>query len=114
LKWDSTTEAAVDEFLANWPTSRPKVLEATAKYYKEKYPELLEFFGDDPGVQFILPKPGSREVVADLFRISTIHLRDDGAIGLAGPCTWDEEHGFGVLLKNGKVSAVGHASEAYD
>jgi hypothetical protein len=114
MKWDGTTEAKVDNFLAAWPQTRPAVLKATAQYYKKIFPATKEFLGDEPGIEFTLPKPGAAEIVADLFRISTIYLRDDGSIGLGCPCTWDEEHGYGIVLNNGKVIATGGEDEAFN
>jgi hypothetical protein len=43
----------------------------------------------------------------------SIHLHKDGSMGLAGHCTWDEEHGFGVRLKDGKVTDVGEGDIAF-
>jgi hypothetical protein len=114
MKWDSAAEAVVDQFLANWPAVRTAVLEATADYYKALYSEMIDYMGNDPSVEITLPKPDGPAVVADLFRITTLHLREDGGIGLSGHCTWDDEHGYGVLLKDGKIETVGHASEAFD
>jgi hypothetical protein len=111
MKWDKAAEAIVDQFLSDWPKLRPGVLKETAKYYKKHYPDLLEFLGDDASTRIILPKPGSEQVV-DLFRVSTIYVREDGGIGISGHCTWDDEHGFGAVLKKGKIE-VGQASDAY-
>jgi hypothetical protein len=113
MAWDKAAEARVDAFLAAWPGIRPQVLQATFKYYKDLYPQLAEMFGESPAIQFIMPKPTSPDVIADLFYISAIYLHEDGKIGLGAQCTWDEEHGYGVLLKNNKVVSVGHEDEAF-
>ena len=110
MEWNPLAEAKVDRFLADWPALRPAVLNATLKYYKDFRPEVADFFGEE--AQYVLPEATAPEVVADLFRISTIHLHPDDAIGLGGYCTWDEEHGYGALIKSGAVT-VGHEDEAF-
>ena len=110
MRWDPLAEARVDRFLADWPALRPAVLDATFKYYQDFRPEVADFFGDE--AQYVLPEATGPEVVADLFRITAIHLHPDDAIGLGGPCTWDEEHGYGALIKSGVVT-VGQEDEAF-
>jgi hypothetical protein len=113
MKWSRETQAMVEQFFADWPRTRPVVLKATFDYYKKNYPEFVTLFAGHKGVKFILPEPNSPEVVADVFYIASIHWHRDGAIGLSGHCTWDEEHGYGLRLKDGKVTAVGPADEAF-
>ncbi|MBA4150884.1 MAG: hypothetical protein H0X66_22465 [Verrucomicrobia bacterium] len=113
VTWDKVAEARLDDFLAKWPLIRPAVLQATFDHYKEIYPQIFEIFGDDDDYQFLMPKPTTPEAVADLFIITAIYLRDDGCVGLGGHCTWDDEHGYGVLLKDNQVVTVGHESDAF-
>jgi hypothetical protein len=113
MKWDKAAEATVDQFLIDWPLIRPAVLQATFKHYKKIYPELMQIVGESDEYAFTMPKPTSPEVVADLFTITAIYLHQDGSIGLGGHCTWDEEHGYGVRIKNGKIVEVGHESDAF-
>lgn len=113
MKWDAATEARVDEFLRDWPKARPEVLKAAHSYYKELYPELKDIFGDMASFNFTMPKPTKPAAIEDIFSINMLYVRDDGTIGLSGSCTWDEEHGFGAVVKNGKVVAFGHADEGF-
>jgi hypothetical protein len=113
MKWDKTTRAVIEGFFAGWPEIRPAVLQATFKYYKKSYPEIAKFLRGSPGLEIILPRPSSPEAVADLFFITSIYLHGNGAIGLGCHCTWDEEHGYGVLIKQNRVAAVGEESEAF-
>ncbi|NOS69454.1 MAG: hypothetical protein HOP33_05925 [Verrucomicrobia bacterium] len=113
IKWDVNAEARVDEFIRNWPDVRPQVLKQAHAYYKKLYPELKDTFGDMSTFNFTMPKPTKPEVVEDIFSISTIYLRGDGAIGISGSCTWDEEHGFGAVIKDGKIVTFGHADEGF-
>lgn len=113
IKWDAKAEAKIDEFIKAWPEVRPQVLKQAYVCYKKLYPELKDIFGDMPTFKFTMPKPTKPEVVEDIFSISMIYLRNDGAIGITGSCTWDEEHGFGAVIKKGKVVAFGHADEGF-
>ncbi len=112
-RWNKETQSLVEKFFADWAQTRRVVLKATFAYYKKIYPQALTLFPRHKGLKFILPKPSSAEAVADLFYITSIYLHADGAIGLSGHCTWDEEHGYGIRLKNGNVTAVGEADVAF-
>jgi hypothetical protein len=114
MKWSKSAEAKVDRFLADWPEMRPAVLQATFGYYKEVYARWVQIHGNPTGgLKFTLPKPNTSEAVADLFCITTMYLHKNGNIGLGGRCTWDEEHGCGLLIKNRKVVSVGHEDEVW-
>jgi len=102
----------VDRFLTNWPKLKPKVLNATFEVYRSVYPVVMEFIGDDPGVQYVLPTPNAPESITDHLALETVFFRADKKIGLSGHCTWDDEHGWGVLLKDGAVIGAGGADEA--
>lgn len=112
-KWDAKAEAKIDEFIKTWPEVRPQVLKQAHACYKKLYPELKEIFGDMATFKFTMPKPTKPEVIEDIFSINVIYLRDDGAVGISGSCTWDEEHGFGAVIRNGKVVTFGHASDGF-
>ncbi|GEM_PF-2071918 len=114
VAWDEDSERKVDRFLANWPKLKAKVLNATYEIYQAVYPVVMEFVGADPGVQYFLPKPNGPESIANNFSVETVYFRSDKKIGLSGYCTWDDEHGWGVLLKDGAVIGAGGADEAFD
>lgn len=111
--WDEDTERKVDRFLTNWPNLKQKILDANFEVYKTVYPIVTELMGDDPAAKHVFPKPTGPEAIADHFSIDTLHLRADKQIGLSGHCTWDEEHGWGVLLKKGAIVSAGGAEEAF-
>jgi hypothetical protein len=113
VAWDDEAERKVDRFLTNWPKLRPKVLNATFEVYQSVYPVVVEFLGDDPGLPYFLPEPKNPESISDHFAVETIYFRADKKIGLSGHCTWDDEHGWGVLLKDGAVIRAGAADESF-
>jgi len=108
-EWDATTEARLDGFLADWPLLRGRVLQAVGDFYADQHRKNLLF--PDP---ILAPKPGSLQLVDDRIRIASIYLREDGLIGLSGECTWNEEHGLGVLLDDGRIIETGHADVAFE
>lgn len=114
MPWDEEAERRLDQFLTSWPALRPALLEKTFQHYREGHEDFLECHGGGPAAEIVLPKPESPEVVSDLFCLTVIYLREDGAIGLGGDCTWDEEHAYGALIQDDQVVAVGHASEGFD
>ena len=113
LRWNKKTQALVQQFFADWPQTSPVVLQATFKYYKKNYRDALTLFPGHKGLNFILPEPTTPEAIAELFYVTSIYLHHDGSIGLSGNCTWDEEHGWGLMLENGKVTDVGQADVAF-
>jgi len=113
IKWNEKTQAVVEGFFADWPQLRSVVLKATFDHYRKDYAEFLTLFPGHKGLRFILPEPTSPEAIADLFYIETIHLHQDGSIGLSGNSTWEPEHGYGILLKSGKAKAVGEADVVF-
>jgi len=106
-EWDSAAEAKLDQFLAEWPEIRPRVSQALYDYYVNWYPQLDRY--NDP---ILHPAPGDPQLVEDRARITTIYLGKDDRIGLSGACTWDDEHGLGILLENGQVIDCGYADVA--
>lgn len=111
--WNAKAENRIDDFIRTWPEVRSQVLKKAHTYYKKLYPELKDIFGDMPSFKFTMPEPTSPEAIEDLFSINVIYLRDDGTIGISGSCTWDDEHGFGAVIKRGKVVTFGHASDGF-
>ncbi len=111
VEWNEDSERKVDRFLTNWPKLKAKVLSATFEVYQSVHPVMMEFVGDDPGVQYFLPEPKGPESIADHFAVETVFFRADKKIALSGDCTWDDELGWGVLLKDGAVISAGGADE---
>lgn len=113
-KWSPEHEALIARIEGNWPTFRTKILQAVFDPYQEGYEEVWDFMGGGKHDKMILPDPTSPEVVQDLFQIHSIHLgKDASKIGFEGSCTWDEEHGVGILI-DGDSCEAGSADLAFD
>src|SRR4029078_4426851 len=98
MKWNKIAETRVDRFLMSWREIRPRVLDRVFHFYKKMHPEVRRVH-DNPAALFLLPAPTAPEVVADLFRVSTIHLHDnDATVGISGGCPWDLENLWGGLI----------------
>ena len=90
------------------------VAAAIFKDYQQQYAESAEEWAGDKR----LPKLDSVDGVKRVVELTgvTIHREEkDGAayVGLSFNCTWDEEHGCGVLTRDGRVVAVGAQDTAF-
>ena len=97
-----------------------KVLEAALEGLLTAYPGLIESFGyDDNERSRWMPDIGSIEELKPLVRPTDVTIHEvtrDGLpyIGILFDCTWDPEHGTGVLLHGFRVVAAGEADHARD
>lgn len=113
IKWNKDSEKMLEQFFADWPQLRSVVLRGVFEYYKGIYPELVETYDYHKGRKFFIPEPTSPEAIQDIFYFQSIHMHKDGSMSLSGSCTWDEEYGFGIRLKDGKVTDAGSGDIAY-
>jgi hypothetical protein len=113
-RWSDEVQAAVDKFLDDWPALRPKILRAVFEAYRDAYADIRALAGGEPYNKITLPDPTGPEAIEDLFYLDGIHLDEHNRVfALTGYCTWDDEHGLGVRIKNDKVVEVGYADVAY-
>ena len=115
-KWEKIYEDRLDEFLDLWPSVRQKALDAVFDdYYKKCYDDIWEFAGGEPHDKLILPDPADSSVIENIIRFYSIHIHaEPGRFGLEGQCTWDDEHGIGILIEYDKVLSVGGASTSFE
>jgi hypothetical protein len=85
-----------------------------------RYPEWQEAYGydDDDRVKY-MPDLATLEDLKRLVGLSTVHIltfakEGHAYFGLELGCTWDEEHGTGVLLHKTRVIEVGSADVSFD
>jgi uncharacterized protein DUF6985 len=85
-----------------------------------EYPRLQEMYGYEPAVaEEIMPGIGSPAGLRDLIGLSTVHVLDvekDGlaCVGFELGCSWDEEHGLGVMTHGARVLEVGAADASFN
>lgn len=90
-------------------------------YYEDVYPDYYEgasSIDDDPSsIEMFLPKIVNGNELDNLIKLNSIlmHPCIDNVcrVGLNFYCSWDEEHGLGILIKNNKVVQTGFADTAY-
>lgn len=84
----------------------------------QTYPDLQEQSGYDADelVQYMPPVSRVQDFrhLVGLHSINVHPLRKDGVpyVGFELGCTWDEEHGLGVLMHGTRVVEIGHADTA--
>jgi hypothetical protein len=92
------------------------VLAALQRYYAEMRPRYLSFLGSK--ADSLMPAVRSAEELKRLIDLRHVHVHPwtkDGVgyVGLQFGCTWDQEHGFGVLMHRDRVVSVGSADVSF-
>lgn len=85
----------------------------------EYYPKLMKQYKvTDYNAQFGFPELKSISDVKNLISIDAVHIigqgkNNYGYIGVQGSCSWNPEHGFGVIMHKDRVVAIGDADTAF-
>ena len=92
------------------------VLTALQPYYTEMRPRYQSFLGAD--AKALMPAIQSKEDLKKLIDLRHVHIHPwikDGVgyVGLQFGCTWDREHGFGVMMHRDRVVSVGSADVSF-
>lgn len=94
---------------------KDRVYKAIYDHYQEEAEELRLQFGDD--FQHLVPHVENIEQLKELLTPKGVYIGElepsEEAVGLLFECTWEEEHGLGVLLNNWKVEDVSHQDVAF-
>jgi hypothetical protein len=86
--------------------------------YKEAMTKCYQIYNEDTEsldkmLNELLPEIKDGNELNDKIALSVIRVYDYGVIGLDFICSWDEEHGLGILLKNFEVKDVGLEEVSY-
>ena len=105
----------LETMFSNWEEIRIWILDGVFDYYSKRFKELREdSFCEPEDIETQLPEPTGWSAIENLFRIDHIYLWESPEkIGLYGRCSWDDEHGVGILLEELKVIDVGDSDIAY-
>lgn len=113
----------MEEFLKKQQELAPQILEKIFEWYKDNYSSYKDGWmsgGEmsEEELEEFLPAPNSAQNLLSHLTPAVLHLPSEknfaeDTFGIEFDCDWDEEHGLGVLVKNGKVLEVGHAQVAY-
>ena len=110
--WPDNHLKELNAVLENWGRCRETVLDAAFAFYKEQYEDIWLTWGGEKEDKIVLPDPTERSVLKDLFRVDTFHLSgNQNVFSVSGPCTWDDEHGFGARIEKGRVTEFGGAGD---
>lgn len=100
-------EAAVAQAVAQviferYPVERAKFLKGYGLTTSDEVPEITQ-------VSELRPLMG-------LNSVHVLRVTHEGVayIGFEFGCTWEDEHGAGVMTHRGRIVAVGHAAESFD
>lgn len=93
------------------------VLRALPTYYEELRPRWEDFYSAEE-MACLMPPVGAPEEFRRLIGLSGMHVhpwqREGlGYVGLEFGCTWDEEHGLGVMLHGSRVVDIGAADTSF-
>jgi len=92
------------------------VLKSLLSYYKKLRKTWIK---NDPDLADELPEIDSVEAMRKHVGVGIVHMHSiakagHAYIGLELGCTWDEEHGAGVLLHKSRVVDVGQADASFN
>jgi hypothetical protein len=104
----SAQQGAFLDFLKNQDAICNAVVNAVFDYYQTHWGYWRGEYGHD----LLIPELQSRDGLKRVIRLDTLYVlddpRNDGAVvGFCFDCTWDAEHGLGVLVRGGKVIELG-------
>ncbi|MEN9302586.1 MAG: hypothetical protein RL264_1015 [Bacteroidota bacterium] len=86
-----------DKSFSDWK----RVTDAILDYYQENYSEYED-------IEVVKTQQDLKKSI----QLSRIIFHEDGNVGMTFNCSWDEEHGLGIILElNGNIE-IGEASEA--
>jgi hypothetical protein len=103
--------AAYQYAIENQNIIRDSIMKALMK----EYPELQSSYGyDEDEAEKYMPDVKDEEDFKKLIGLSSLHIMNvfrDGVayVGYEFNCTWDEEHGVGVMMHQNRIVAIGGA-----
>lgn len=84
-------------------------------YYHDCWVDLKDQFGED--FAHLVPSVENASQLKELLTSVGVHIGElepqDEAIGLLFECSWEPEHGLGVLINNWEVKDVSHQDVAF-
>lgn len=107
--------AAYDHLLANQEMVQSRILARLLNWYGELRPRV---FREVEAIGWSMPEVHRTDDFRRLIGLSSIHLmnvRREGLayVGYEFGCSWDEEHGLGLMMHKDRVVDVGHADSSF-
>jgi hypothetical protein len=109
-------QKAYERLLAKQDKVRDALLKALLKHYQEARPDYEDFLGEE--FDELMPDVKKIDGFRDLIVLAKIYLQTAEKKGLAYigyglDCTWDGEHGLGVLMHGERVVDIGGEDTAF-
>lgn len=60
-----------------------------------------------------MPDVATPQELSELLELQNIYILDGAKIGFQFSCSWDMEHGLGVMTRKGEVINIGEAEVAF-
>jgi hypothetical protein len=100
----------------HWKDTLAAVLRALLPYYERMRPRYLDFLGVE--AHRLMPVVPTVEELAALIDLRQVHIhpwsKDGiGYVGLQFGCTWDREHGLGVVIHRQRIANLGGADISF-
>jgi len=104
-------EHAWREFSESYPVLYAKILNAVYNYYIQLRPTYIQMGESWAKLMPLIENESALEnwITLNSITISWPYDFANVKLGLSYSCTWDEEHGLGVVLEGSKVLKVGGA-----
>jgi hypothetical protein len=104
--------------LEHGPQVVSAVLEALLPYYRQLRADWSDALADDEELARAMPEVSDDHDFRSLIGLAVVHVHpyckgDLGYVGLEFGCTWDEEHGLGVMLHGARVVSIGAAAVSF-
>lgn len=99
------------EFIEKYPGIYQKILNAVFNYYNELRPKYIQM---GSSWAKLMPAIENKNTLENWFTLNSITISwpydsTDVKLGLSYSCTWDEEHGLGVVVAGNEILKVGGA-----
>lgn len=100
----------------HWNGTLAAVLKALLPYYERMRPRYSDFLGVE--ADRLMPAVATVEGLAALIDLRQVHIRPwskdgIGYVGLEFGCTWDREHGLGVMVHRQRIVDLGSADVSF-
>lgn len=111
-------QLAAIQFVLDHPEEIKQALYAALPVEYAVMKEAFDFDPTDKDQQEWFPEINAPEDFANVFGVGNVfvfeeHFNGTAYIGLECGCTWDDEHGLGFVLHQGRVVAIGQADTAF-
>jgi hypothetical protein len=99
--------------------NQSSIRESIIRILMEKYPEMKSEYGyDQDEAEEFMPDVKNKEGFKDLIGLLRVHIMNvfkngTAYTGYEFTCTWDEEHGFGVMMHKDNVVEMGGADMSF-